>query len=96
MRDIGDARLDLKDALSAAEGAVAADTSRLIVRHVEFQRLTDVEGLKEAPAVSPDGRMIAFVAMVAGKRQIWIRLLAGGAVLQLTRRCGSHTSTVGA
>jgi Tol biopolymer transport system component/tRNA A-37 threonylcarbamoyl transferase component Bud32 len=91
LRDIGDARLDLEDAFSAAEGAVAADTSRLPVRHVEFQRLTDVEGLKEAPAVSPDGKMVAFVAMVAGKRQIWIRLLAGGAVLQLTRDDADHT-----
>ena len=90
LRDIGDARLDLEDAFSAAEGAVAADTSRLPVRHVEFQRLTDVEGLKEAPAVSPDGKMVAFVAMVAGKRQIWIRLLAGGAVLQLTRDDADH------
>ena len=90
LRDIGDARLDLEDASSAAEGAVAADASRLPVRNVEFQRLTDVEGLKEAPAVSPDGKMVAFVAMVAGKRQIWIRLLAGGAVLQLTRDDADH------
>jgi serine/threonine protein kinase/Tol biopolymer transport system component len=91
LRDIGDARLDLEEVLSAAEGAVAADTSRLPVRHVEFQRLTDVEGLKEAPAVSPDGKMVAFVALVAGKRQIWIRLLGGGAVLQLTRDDADHT-----
>jgi Tol biopolymer transport system component len=58
---------------------------------VDFQRLTDVEGLKETPAVSPDGKMVAFVAIVAGKRQIWIRLLAGGAVLQLTRDDADHT-----
>ena len=90
LRDIGDARLDLEDAFSAAESAVATDTSRLPVRHVEFQRLTDVEGLKEAPAVSPDGKMVAFVAIVAGRRQIWIRLLAGGAVLQLTRDDADH------
>ena len=41
--------------------------------------------------MSPDGKMVAFVAMVAGKRQIWIRLLAGGAALQLTRDDADHT-----
>ena len=35
-------------------------------RNVEFQRLTDVEGLKETPALSPDGKMVAFVPIVAG------------------------------
>ena len=91
LRDIGDARLDLEDAFNAAEGTVPADTSRPPARYVDFQRLTDVEGLKETPAVSPDGKMVAFVAIVAGKRQIWIRLLAGGAVLQLTRDDADHT-----
>ena len=40
--------------------------------------------------VSPDGKMVAFVAIVAGRRQIWIRLLAGGALLQLTRDEADH------
>ena len=70
--------------------APAAAAARLPIRNVEFQRLTDVEGLKEAPAVSPDGKMVAFVAIVAGRRQIWIRLLAGGALLQLTRDEADH------
>ena len=74
-----------------ADARLAAGGARLPIRNVEFQRLTDVEGLKEAPAVSPDGKMVAFVAMVAGKRQIWIRLLAGGAALQLTRDDADHT-----
>ena len=29
-------------------------------------------GAEESPAISPDGKMVAFVAAVGGKRQIWI------------------------
>ena len=89
LRDIGDARLDLEDALTQPERAVV-EHARLPLHRVEFQRLSDIEGLKEAPALSPDGRMVAFVAVVGGKRHIWIRLLAGGAPLQLTRDGVDH------
>ena len=37
-------------------------------RHVEFQRLTDEVGINESPAISPDGKMVAFVAAVNGKQ----------------------------
>jgi Tol biopolymer transport system component len=59
---------------------------------VEFQRLTEAEGFKETPALSPDGKMVAFVSIVGGRRQIWIRLLAGGSLLQLTRDDADHRS----
>jgi serine/threonine protein kinase/WD40 repeat protein len=52
---------------------------------VQIQRLTDLVGLEEAPAISPDGRTVAFVAVAGGHRQIWVRLIAGGAPLALTR-----------
>jgi Tol biopolymer transport system component len=90
LRDIGDARLDLEDLSATPDLAVAANVAAPIARNVEFQRLTDVEGLKEAPAISPDGKMVAFVSIVAGRRQIWIRLLAGGGLLQLTRDDVDH------
>ena len=35
--------------------------------------------------MSPDGKMVAFVVLIGGKRQIFVSLLAGGAQLQLTR-----------
>jgi eukaryotic-like serine/threonine-protein kinase len=54
-------------------------------RPVQLQRLTDLVGLEEAPALSPDGRTVAFVAVAGGKRQIWVRLLAGGSPLALTK-----------
>jgi serine/threonine protein kinase/WD40 repeat protein len=89
LRDIGDARLDLEEiAKSEADSPSIAVRSR--ERDVEFQRLTDTEGLKETPAVSPDGKMVAFVGVVDGIRQIFIRMLGGGGVLQLTRDSVDH------
>ena len=57
---------------------------------VKFLRLTDFAGLEESPAFSPDGKSVAFVSDSTGSRQIWIRLLAGGPPLQLTRSAGDH------
>jgi serine/threonine protein kinase/WD40 repeat protein len=90
LRDIGDARLDLEE-VHRRESEPNTPSVRIREREVEFQRLTDVEGLKETPAVSPDGKMVAFVAMVDGIRQIFIRMLGGGGVLQLTRDNVDHT-----
>ena len=88
LRDIGDARLDLEEVHRESESN--PQSVRIRERDVEFQRLTDVEGLKETPALSPDGKMVAFVAMVDGLRQVWIRMLAGGRVLQLTQDRVDH------
>ncbi|MFN2386662.1 MAG: protein kinase [Thermoanaerobaculia bacterium] len=57
---------------------------------VRVHRLTDFAGLEEFPAVSPDGKSVAFTAEVDGKRQIWVRLIAGGAPLQITRDAADH------
>jgi Tol biopolymer transport system component len=53
-------------------------------------RLTDFAGVEEFPAISPDGKAVAFCAMVGGARQIFVRLLAGGAPLQITRDALDH------
>ena len=68
LHDIGDARLELEDAGDEAT-VDASPTQRTAVasRHVEFQRLTDFSGMKESPAMSPDGKMVAFVALVGGQ-----------------------------
>ena len=90
LRDIGDARLDIEESMTpvvAPASGVGLVTPR---REVVFQRLTDFTGMKESPAVSPDGKMVAFVALVGGKRQIVVRFLGGGAELQLTRDAVDH------
>jgi DNA-binding winged helix-turn-helix (wHTH) protein len=57
---------------------------------VTFRRLTDFVGLEEFPAISPDRKSVAFTADVSGTRHIWVRLLAGGEPLQITRDTGEH------
>jgi eukaryotic-like serine/threonine-protein kinase len=89
LRDIGDARLEIEDLTDddlRAPGAGPKATGRPL----RFERLTDALGINESPALSPDGKMVAFVAPVGDRRQIWVRLLAGGAPLQITRDDADH------
>ena len=55
-----------------------------------IQRLTDFAGLEEFPAIAPDLKSIAFTARVDGVQQIFVRLLAGGVPLQITRGAVDH------
>src|SRR3981081_795450 len=59
---------------------------------VELSRLTDFVGMEEFPALSPDGKSVAFTADVGGRRQVWVRLLAGGTPLQVTHDDADHQS----
>jgi Tol biopolymer transport system component len=53
-------------------------------------RLTDFPGIEEFPSISPDGRSVAFTASVKGLRQIFVRLLAGGTPVQITKDAVDH------
>jgi eukaryotic-like serine/threonine-protein kinase len=93
LHDIGDAQLELTDARSSAE--TEADTAArhavaVAPREVRLERLTDSVGIVGSPAISPDGKMVAFVVATGGRRQIWVRLLAGGVPLQITRDDADH------
>ncbi|MCA1652117.1 MAG: protein kinase, partial [Acidobacteria bacterium] len=76
--------------LSFAGWLLWARPSEAPARSVQLQRLTDFVGMEESPAISPDGKTVAFVARAGGRRQIWLRLLAGGAPLQITRDDADH------
>jgi Tol biopolymer transport system component len=65
-------------------------TGPAAIADVRVHRLTDWVGLEETPSMSPDGRSVAFVAGAGNSRHIWVRLIAGGAPLQLTRDPGEH------
>ena len=85
LSDVRDARFDLNDALAERDELLTAEPAARAAPEVRLARLTDSVGMVGAPAVSPDGKMVAFVAVAGGRRQIWIRMLAGGAPLQVTR-----------
>ena len=124
LRDIGDARIEIDEALleptEAAVGVQAARAARWrtgaiafaatalaavllatwflqvrsgrqLVQTIRLLRLTDAVGLEESPAISPDGKSAAFVATSGGKRQIWLRLLAGGPPLVITKDDADHS-----
>ena len=86
LRDIGDVCTDLDEPITPRPVSGVAGATK----SVSFQRLTDLIGVNESPALSPDGRMVAFVAPVEGRRQIWIRMLSGGAPLRVTHDEGDH------
>lgn len=59
---------------------------------VDLRRLTNDVGLEEMPALSPNGDTVAFVAVVEGRRQIFVRLVTGGAPIPVTTGDVDHYS----
>jgi eukaryotic-like serine/threonine-protein kinase len=59
---------------------------------IVLRRLTDFVGVEQFPALSPDGKSVAFTADVGGRRHVWVRLLAGGMPLQITQDDSDHQS----
>ena len=82
-------------ALLAAAGIGAFVSSRLtssppagIVHQV--RTLTSLVGLEEFPALSPDGRMVAFTVVQGRQRQIFIRYLADSPMRSVTADDTDH------
>jgi serine/threonine protein kinase/Tol biopolymer transport system component len=66
----------------------ASEEPRLAIPRID--RLTDFAGIEESPAVAPDLKSVAFTAHVNGVRQVFIRLIAGGTPLQITKDPADH------
>jgi Tol biopolymer transport system component len=49
-------------------------------------------GLEESPALSPDGKAVAFSAAIGNVRQLFVRLVAGGPPLRITSDPADHQS----
>jgi eukaryotic-like serine/threonine-protein kinase len=80
--------------LAAAAGFVAAGIIGRTENRlpVGVRRLTDFVGMEEFPALSPDGKSVAFTADLGGQRQVWVRLLSAGVPLQVTHDDADHLS----
>jgi WD40-like Beta Propeller Repeat len=68
----------------------AARVNRIPKQIVEVKRLTDIAGPEETPAISPDGKAVAFVAAEGGRRQIWVQQISGGSPRAITNEDADH------
>ncbi len=87
LRDIGDALADLESTAPASQASDARSSTRPAV---QFRRLTDSGGANESPAISPDGKMVVFVAPHGCRRHLWILMFAGGPPLRITQDDRDH------
>jgi serine/threonine protein kinase len=61
-----------------------------VIPSVRWEQLTNFNDFAEAPAISPDGKMVAFLrgagsfGLSAGSGQVWIKVLPDGQPYQLT------------
>src|SRR5262249_39965120 len=69
----------------AAPATLPSATTRYTV-----QRVTDLAGIGESPAISPDRKSVAFTAPAYGHRQLCGRLLGGVSRVQITRDATDH------
>jgi Tol biopolymer transport system component len=70
----------------------AARINRIPKQVVRVERLTSMMGREETPAISPDGKAVAFafVAASGGKRQIWVQQVSGGMPQAITKDDADH------
>ncbi len=70
----------------ATTDAVAPQFSRVV-------RLTSGPAREIGPAISPDGKWVAYVSDLSGRPDVWIKFLAGGDAANLTAAAGLDIST---
>ena len=52
---------------------------------MHFSRVTNFAGVQTQPSLSPDGRSVAFVSNRDGHYNIYVGLISGGSLVQITR-----------
>ncbi|MBS0374626.1 MAG: PD40 domain-containing protein [Proteobacteria bacterium] len=78
-------------AVVALAGYLVATRERPVTVPAEYEPLTDVADIATAPALSPDGRLLAYIKggdAFLSTGQIWLRLLPDGEPRQLTHGGG--------
>jgi Tol biopolymer transport system component len=115
LRDIGEARIELDDAVTTLKRVPSMNARRLLIAGAvavvllvvlgsgwllyrrgtpaargpaEYLPLTNFADSATSPALSPDGRMLAFIrgaSTFAGPGQVYVKLLPDGEPVQLTR-----------
>jgi Tol biopolymer transport system component len=71
-------------AVLAAVFAVAYFTRAPQQASFHFSTVTNFEGIQAQPALSPDGRSVAFVSNRGGQFNIYVGLISGGRLVQVT------------
>ena len=73
--------------LLVVAGAVAFNVYRKVAPSIAFGRatqFTNESGLQISPAISPDGKLVAFAAGNSARARIFVRPIAGGRTIPLT------------
>ena len=60
-------------------------TVRNPLTNAQFARLTDFEGAETNPAISPDGKLVAFISDRSGPFDIWLIQANGGSLANLSQ-----------
>ena len=71
-----------------------ADAPTSSIGEVIVSQLTNYDGSETSGAISPDGRLLAFVSNQGGTADLWVRQVSGGDPVRLTNDAATESSLV--